>query len=125
MTKKNQKFVSVDASVLGFRKAVPVLESNRNHILASKMQVAMAELDETEFDDYKDMLNLYTETIEKEVDFLTKTLKLDEKQVDALYDLDQDDTIALIMEVISKIMHITLSEDEEDAEVEEEKEAEE
>lgn len=108
MTKKNQKFVSVDASVLGFKKDVPVLESNRNHILATEMQLIMADLDTKEYEDYRDMIQDYKEVIVKEVEFLKTTLKLDDKQVEALYDLDQEETTALIVEVITKIMHIDM-----------------
>lgn len=106
MTKKNQKFVSVDASVLGFRKAIPVLESNRNQMLAMDMQLSMSKLEEQDTEDYKATLTTYTNIIKEEVEFLAKVLKLDEDKIDEVYDLDQEETVQLIMEVITKIMHI-------------------
>ena len=113
MTKKNQKFVSVDASVLGFKKDVPVLESNRNQMLAMDMQLSMSKLEEQDTSDYKATLTTYSNIIKEEVEFLTKVLKLDEAKSDELYDLEQEETVKLIMEVITKIMHIEPTQQEE------------
>jgi len=109
MTNTNKKFVSIDASVLGIKKPVMVLESNRNHLRATRMQIALGGLSDAKYDDdYEGMLQAYDDTIEKEVKFLSDTLGLTDKQVDSVYDLDQDDTVDLIMQVIGKIMHIPM-----------------
>lgn len=124
MTNVNKKFVAIDASVLGVKKPIMVLESNRNHLRATRMQIALGGLSDAKYDDdYEGMLQAYDETIEKEVKFLSDTLSLTDKQVDAVYDLDQDDTVNLIMQVIGKIMHIDMDDDiEEEVEVEDNKE---
>lgn len=76
------------------------------------MQIALGGLSDAKYDDdYEGMLQAYDETIEKEVKFLSDTLSLTDKQVDAVYDLDQDDTVNLIMQVIGKIMHIDIDDD--------------
>jgi len=126
MTNVNKKFVAIDASVLGVKKPIMVLESNRNHLRATRMQIALGGLSDAKYDDdYEGMLQAYDETIEKEVKFLSDTLSLTDKQVDAVYDLDQDDTVNLIMQVIGKIMHIDMDDDiEEEVEVEDNKEEE-
>jgi len=112
MTNVNKKFVSIDASVLGIKKPVMVLESNRNHLRATRMQIALGGLSDAKYDDdYEGMLQAYDETIEKEVKFLSDTLSLTDKQIEAVYDLDQDDTVNLIMQVIGKIMHIDMDDD--------------
>lgn len=109
MTNTNKKFVAIDASVLGIKKPVMVLESNRNHLRATRMQIALGGLSDAKYDDdYEGMLQAYDDTIEKEVKFLSDTLGLTDKQVDSVYDLDQDDTVDLIMQVIGKIMHIPM-----------------
>lgn len=109
MTNTNKKFVAIDASVLGIKKPVMVLESNRNHLRATRMQIALGGLSDAKYDDdYEGMLQAYDDTIEKEVKFLSDTLGLTDKQIDSVYDLDQDDTVNLIMQVIGKIMHIPM-----------------
>jgi len=114
MTNTNKKFVSIDASVLGIKKPVMVLESNRNHLRATRMQIALGGLSDAKYDDdYEGMLQAYDETIEKEVKFLSDTLGLTDKQIDLVYDLDQDDTVNLIMQVIGKIMHIDMDDNDE------------
>lgn len=120
MTNANKKFVSIDASVLGIKKPVMVLESNRNHLRATRMQITLGGLSDAKYDDdYEGMLQAYDETIEKEVKFLSDILSLTDKQIEAVYDLDQDDTVNLIMQVIGKIMHIDMGDDiEEEVEVE-------
>lgn len=113
MAKRELKFVYVDASVLGFKKPVAVLESNRNHMLATEMQLVMAEMDaQQDTDDYRKMIELYHDSIKKEVEFLQKILKLDDAKADEVYDLDQEETVKLIVEILSKIMHIEPAEDE-------------
>jgi len=112
MTNVNKKFVAIDASVLGIKKPVMVLESNRNHLRATRMQIALGGLSDAKYDDdYEGMLQAYDETIEKEVKFLSDILSLTDKQIEAVYDLDQDDTVNLIMQVIGKIMHIDMDDD--------------
>lgn len=112
MTNVNKKFVSIDASVLGIKKPVMVLESNRNHLRATRMQITLGGLSDAKYDDdYEGMLQAYDETIEKEVKFLSDILSLTDKQVEAVYDLGQDDTVNLIMQVIGKIMHIDMDDD--------------
>lgn len=120
MTNANKKFVAIDASVLGIKKPVMVLESNRNHLRATRMQITLGGLSDAKYDDdYEGMLQAYDETIEKEVKFLSDILSLTDKQIEAVYDLDQDDTVNLIMQVIGKIMHIDMGDDiEEEVEVE-------
>jgi len=119
MTNTNKKFVAIDASVLGIKKPVMVLESNRNHLRATRMQIALGGLSDAKYDDdYEGMLQAYDETIEKEVKFLSDTLGLTDKQIDSVYDLDQDDTVNLIMQVIGKIMHIPMDDIEEESEPE-------
>ena len=120
MTNTNKKFVLIDASVLGIKKPVIVLESNRNHLRATRMQITLGGLSDAKYDDdYEGMLQAYDETIEKEVKFLSDILSLTDKQIEAVYDLDQDDTVNLIMQVIGKIMHIDMDDDiEEEVEVE-------
>lgn len=120
MTNVNKKFVAIDASVLGIKKPVMVLESNRNHLRATRMQITLGGLSDAKYDDdYEGMLQAYDETIEKEVKFLSDILSLTDKQIEAVYDLDQDDTVNLIMQVIGKIMHIDMDDDiEEEVEVE-------
>lgn len=120
MTNVNKKFVAIDASVLGIKKPVMVLESNRNHLRATRMQITLGGLSDAKYDDdYEGMLQAYDETIEKEVKFLSDILSLTDKQIEAVYDLDQDDTVNLIMQVIGKIMHIDMGDDiEEEVEVE-------
>jgi len=119
MTNTNKKFVAIDASVLGIKKPVMVLESNRNHLRATRMQIALGGLSDAKYDDdYEGMLQAYDETIEKEVKFLSDTLGLTDKQIDLVYDLDQDDTVNLIMQVIGKIMHIPMDDIEEESEPE-------
>jgi len=120
MTNANKKFVAIDASVLGIKKPVMVLESNRNHLRATRMQITLGGLSDAKYDDdYEGMLQAYDETIEKEVKFLSDILSLTDKQIEAVYDLDQDDTVNLIMQVIGKIMHIDMDDDiEEEVEVE-------
>lgn len=120
MTNANKKFVTIDASVLGIKKPVMVLESNRNHLRATRMQITLGGLSDAKYDDdYEGMLQAYDETIEKEVKFLSDILSLTDKQIEAVYDLDQDDTVNLIMQVIGKIMHIDMDDDiEEEVEVE-------
>lgn len=111
MTNTNKKFVAIDASVLGIKKPVMVLESNRNHIRATKMQLVMSSLSDKDFgEDYQGMLKAYSEVMEEEIKFLSETLGLTEKQVDEVYDLDQDETVALIMQVIGKLMHMNIDE---------------
>jgi len=120
MTNVNKKFVAIDASVLGVKKPIMVLESNRNHLRATRMQITLGGLSDAKYDDdYEGMLQAYDETIEKEVKFLSDILSLTDKQIEAVYDLDQDDTVNLIMQVIGKIMHIDMDDDiEEEVEVE-------
>lgn len=120
MTNVNKKFVAIDASVLGVKKPIMVLESNRNHLRATRMQITLGGLSDAKYDDdYEGMLQAYDETIEKEVKFLSDILSLTDKQVEAVYDLGQDDTVNLIMQVIGKIMHIDMDDDiEEEVEVE-------
>lgn len=120
MTNANKKFVAIDASVLGIKKPIMVLESNRNHLRATRMQITLGGLSDAKYDDdYEGMLQAYDETIEKEVKFLSDILSLTDKQIEAVYDLDQDDTVNLIMQVIGKIMHIDMDDDiEEEVEVE-------
>ncbi len=120
MTNANKKFVAIDASVLGIKKPVMVLESNRNHLRATRMQITLGGLSDAKYDDdYEGMLQAYDETIEKEVKFLSDILSLTDKQIEAVYDLDQDGTVNLIMQVIGKIMHIDMDDDiEEEVEVE-------
>lgn len=114
MTNTNKKFVAIDASVLGIKKPVMVLESNRNHIRATKMQLVMSSLSDKDFgEDYQGMLKAYSEVMEEEIKFLSETLGLTEKQVDEVYDLDQDETVALIMQVIGKLMHMNVEQDDE------------
>lgn len=120
MTNVNKKFVAIDTSVLGVKKPIMVLESNRNHLRATRMQITLGGLSDAKYDDdYEGMLQAYDETIEKEVKFLSDILSLTDKQVEAVYDLGQDDTVNLIMQVIGKIMHIDMDDDiEEEVEVE-------
>lgn len=106
MTKKNPKYVSIDASVLGINKAIPVLESNRNQLKAMGIQLTLGKLDDDTIESYEEQLKLYSEVIEGEVAFLRDVLKLTDKQVEAVYDLDQDETIALIMQVIGRLNHV-------------------
>jgi len=116
MTKKNPKYVSVDASVIGINKAIPVLESNRNQLKAMGIQLTLGKLDDDTIESYEEQLKLYSEVIEGEVAFLRDVLKLTDKQVEAVYDLDQDETIALIMQVIGRLNHVDDSVYEEAAE---------
>ena len=116
MTKKNHKYVSIDASVLGINKAIPVLESNRNQLKAMGIQLTLGKLDDDTIESYEEQLKLYSEVIEGEVAFLRDVLKLTDKQVEAVYDLDQDETIALIMQVIGRLNHVDDSVYEEAAE---------
>lgn len=116
MTKKNPKYVSIDASVLGINKAIPVLESNRNQLKAMGIQLTLGKLDDDTIESYEEQLKLYSEVIEGEVAFLRDVLKLTDKQVEAVYDLDQDETIALIMQVIGRLNHVDDSVYEEAAE---------
>lgn len=116
MTKKNPKYVSIDASVLGINKAIPVLESNRNQLRAMGIQLTLGKLDDDTIESYEEQLKLYSEVIEGEVAFLRDVLKLTDKQVEAVYDLDQDETIALIMQVIGRLNHVDDSVYEEAAE---------
>lgn len=116
MTKKNPKYVSIDASVLGITKAIPVLESNRNQLKAMGIQLTLGKLDDDTVESYEEQLKLYSEVIEGEVAFLRDVLKLTDKQVEAVYDLDQDETIALIMQVIGRLNHVDDSVYEEAAE---------
>lgn len=112
MTNVNKKFVAIDTSVLGVKKPIMVLESNRNHLRATRMQITLGGLSDAKYDDdYEGMLQAYDETIEKEVKFLSDILSLTDKQVEAVYDLGQDDTVNLIMQVIGKIMHIDMDDD--------------
>lgn len=106
MTKKNPKYVSIDASVIGINKAIPVLESNRNQLKAMGIQLTLGKLDDDTIESYEEQLKLYSEVIEGEVAFLRDVLKLTDKQVEAVYDLDQDETIALIMQVIGRLNHV-------------------
>lgn len=116
MTKKNPKYVSIDASVLGINKVIPVLESNRNQLKAMGIQLTLGKLDDDTIESYEEQLKLYSEVIEGEVAFLRDVLKLTDKQVEAVYDLDQDETIALIMQVIGRLNHVDDSVYEEAAE---------
>lgn len=116
MTKKNPKYVSIDASVIGINKAIPVLESNRNQLKAMGIQLTLGKLDDDTIESYEEQLKLYSEVIEGEVAFLRDVLKLTDKQVEAVYDLDQDETIALIMQVIGRLNHVDDSVYEEAAE---------
>lgn len=115
MTKKQPKIVSIDASVLGINKPIAVIQSNRTQVEAMKMQLAMAKLqDGDNEEDYMKMLEVYSEVVDKEVAFLTKVLKLTPTQADAVLDLDQQETIDLIMQVITRVMGMEQTEDEEE-----------
>lgn len=73
----------------------------------------MSSLSDKDFgEDYQGMLKAYSEVMEEEIKFLSETLGLTEKQVDEVYDLDQDETVALIMQVIGKLMHMNIEQDE-------------
>lgn len=73
----------------------------------------MSSLSDKDFgEDYQGMLKAYSEVMEEEIKFLSETLGLTEKQVDEVYDLDQDETVALIMQVIGKLMHMDIEQDE-------------
>lgn len=123
MTKKEQPFQLINAEVLGIKKPIIVFESNRNQIAAMKTQLALMQLDSLGDKEPQEILEAYTGAIETEAQFLKSILKLTEKQVDAIYDLTQEETVELTMQVIMKIMHIqpqaTDVEEEVDAEEEE------
>jgi len=106
MTKKEQPFQLINAEVLGIKKPIIVFESNRNQIAAMKTQLALMQLDSLGDKEPQEILEAYTGAIETEAQFLKSILKLTDKQVDAIYDLTQEETVELTMQVIMKIMHI-------------------
>lgn len=106
MTKKEQPFQLIDATVLGIKKPVVVFESNRNQILAMNTQLELMKLDSVGDSQPEQILEAYTNAIEKEVSFLKAILKLTEAQADSIYDLTQEETVELTMQVIMKIMHM-------------------
>ena len=115
MTKKEQPFQLIDATVLGIKKPVVVFESNRNQILAMDTQVELMKLDiREEDDDSFSIINRYKDAIIKEISFLKNILKLTSAQADAVYDLTQEETLDLVMQVINKMMHIEYVEDTEE-----------
>jgi len=122
MTKKEQPFQLINAEVLGIKKPIIVFESNRNQIAAMKTQLALMQLDSLGDKEPQEILEAYTGAIETEAQFLKSILKLTDKQVDAIYDLTQEETVELTMQVIMKIMHIQpqVSDLEEEVDVEEE-----
>jgi len=122
MTKKEQPFQLINAEVLGIKKPIVVFESNRNQIAAMKTQLALMQLDSLGDKEPQEILEAYTGAIETEAQFLKSILKLTDKQVDAIYDLTQEETVELTMQVIMKIMHIQpqVSDLEEEVDVEEE-----
>lgn len=114
MAKKDIKFVTIDASVLGIKKGIAVAETIRNQRKAMKMQLAMSQLgDVTEDDSPSLQIERFANIIDTEVEFIVAILELTEAQADTVWDLDQEEIGAIIMDIISKLMHLEVEEQEE------------
>lgn len=109
--------VKVNASVLGIKSPILVKESNRNIKLALKLQILMSQSSDKLSREDLSMEEQVLESIKLQdgiVDFISAILKLSDKQIDALEDLEQDETGDLLQDILSKIMHV--DEDAEDGE---------
>ena len=105
MANKNDRLMFVDASVLGFKKDVGFVDSNRNFMAAQNLQLTLIEAEETENKTYEEVISAGYNAVSAEIDFITNVLKLNDRQVETLLDLPRDEAETLAMSIVSKLMH--------------------
>jgi len=105
MANKNDRLMFVDASVLGFKKDVGFVDSNRNFMAAQNLQLTLIEAEETENKTYEEVISAGYNAVSAEIDFITNVLKLTDRQVENLLDLPRDEAETLAMSIVSKLMH--------------------
>lgn len=108
--------VKINAKILGINKPIEVKESNRNLKLAMKLQIKFAKNSEIDSDDALESINGLLEIEEATTEFISTVLRLNEKQQEELEDLDQEETGDLLQEVLSKLLHLDETEDEDNGE---------
>lgn len=118
--------VKIDAKVLGIKKLVEVKESTKNVQRAmliqkeivnseySSRELAEKDEDALTLDDMNASLEANFGLIESINAFVAKVLRLSDEQVELLEEeLEQDEVMSLVSELITKLLHIEMSEDEE------------
>lgn len=119
--------VKIDAKVLGIKKLVEVKESTKNVQRAMLIQKEivnseyssreLSEKDEGELtlDDMNASLEANFGLIESINAFVAKVLRLSDEQVELLEEeLEQDEVMSLASDLITKLLHIEVSEEDEE-----------
>lgn len=116
--------VKIDAKVLGIKKLVEVKESTKNVQRAmliqkeivnsgySSRELAEKDEDELTLDDMNASLEAKVDLIESINAFVAKVLRLSDEQVELLEeDIEQDEVMSLVSDLITKLLHIEVSEE--------------
>lgn len=119
--------VKIDAKVLGIKKLVEVKESTKNVQRAmliqkeivnseySSRELAEKDEDELTLDDMNASLEANFDLIESINAFVAKVLRLSDEQVELLEeDIEQDEVMSLVSDLITKLLHIEVSEEDEE-----------
>lgn len=119
--------VKIDAKVLGIKKLVEVKESTKNVQRAmliqkeivnseySSRELAEKDEDELTLDDMNASLEANFDLIESINAFVAKVLRLSDEQVELLEeDIEQDEVMSLASDLITKLLHIEVSEEDEE-----------
>lgn len=119
--------VKIDAKVLGIKKLVEVKESTKNVQRAmliqkeivnseySSRELAEKGEDELTLDDMNASLEANFGLIESINAFVAKVLRLSDEQVELLEEeLEQDEVMSLASDLITKLLHIEVSEEDEE-----------
>lgn len=116
--------VKIDAKVLGIKKLVEVKESTKNVQRAmliqkeivnseySSRELAEKDEDALTLDDMNASLEANFDLIESINAFVAKVLRLSDEQVELLEEeLEQDEVMGITSELITKLLHIEVSEE--------------